>query len=216
MARVGVVNFPGSLVDELVSVLEEELSVAPEVIWHQEERLPTDIELLFIPGGSSFCDYLRPGALSKCSPIAPSIRRFARTGKILGIGNGFQILTELELLPGAFLPNSEGRAISCTTKVISSTGSSCQLFQGSFPRVSEVALSCLCGRFYLDQRTLNEIGEQIVFRYANDEGEENPKSPPTGSTAGIAGVCSANGQVLGLMFHPERSADGKAILSAAL
>jgi phosphoribosylformylglycinamidine synthase subunit PurQ / glutaminase len=216
MAQVAVVHFPGSLVEELTLVLEEDLGISPTVIWHQTERLPADIDLLIIPGGSAFCDYLRPGALAKSSPIAASIRRFARSGKVLGIGNGFQILTELEVLPGAFLPNLEGQAIVRRAKVATETASLCKILSGGYPQVSEVALSCVYGRYYVDQRTLTEIQEQIVFRYSNDEGAVETENPPTGSAGAVAGVCSVDGKVLGVMFHPERSADGKAILRAAL
>jgi phosphoribosylformylglycinamidine synthase len=200
------------------------MGISTQIVWHDTENLP-EAELVVLPGGSSFCDYLRPGALAKTSPISASLRRFGRSGKILGIGNGFQILCELGILPGTLLPNLEGEFvnkevfISQKESVLKGKPVSTDGLLGK-----KYVLACECGSYYLEPRRLGEAedAKQIVFCYADKEGEVL-KEPPTGSKASIAGITNASGNVLGVMFHPERSVEadyggehGREILKALL
>ncbi len=221
MARVVIIEFPGSSAEEVALAYSRVLKVEAQVVWHDTESLP-GASLLVIPGGFSFCDYLRPGALAKASPIAPAIRRFSRSGRVLGIGNGFQILTELAILPGAFLPNAEAKFLAAEVSLTSRKSCS-QLFPLA-DKLFRLPLACESGRYQIDSRSFADLerSEQIAFQYANEDGA-TATEPPTGSIGSIAGVSNQQGNVLGVMFHPERCVEtdfggeqGREILLAAL
>ena len=206
-SRVVVVEFPGSSAIEVRDAYKKVLNISVEIVWHDAEILPT-CELLVIPGGSSFCDYLRPGALAKTSPISTAIRRYARSGKMLGIGNGFQIMCELGILPGAFLPNSEGKFFNREVFVASQESN---LKTGVvFSKVGSFPLACQNGCFYMDRRNLSELEltKQIPFCYSDKDGDIL-KVAPTGSAGSIAGITNSSGTALGVMFHPERAVEEK-------
>jgi len=221
MARVTVVEFPGSSAEEVreayLAISESEVTI----LWHDAEQMPPT-DLLVIPGGSSFCDYLRPGALAKSSPAAIQIRKFARAGRVLGIGNGFQILCELGVLPGAFTANIEAKFIA-EEVTVTAQESVCQLLPET-RKTLKFPLACEYGRFQIDTRLYAELesNRQIAFQYTTVEGLPD-ESPPTGSVRGIAGITNELGNVLGVMFHPERSVEerfggimGRELLLSAL
>lgn len=221
MARVIVIKFPGSSAEEVAEAYSQVLGIETQILWHDTETIP-QTELLVVPGGSSFADYLRPGALAKASPIAAAIRRTARSSRVLGIGNGFQILCEFGVLPGSLLSNVEGSFISKEVSVVTET--SCSKLSPETGQVYQCPIACEYGCYYLDVRALSDLEEakQVVFRYSDPEGVLLSE-PPTGSVKGIAGLSNQQGNVLGLMFHPERSVEanfnsgrGKEILLSAL
>lgn len=221
---VAVVNFPGSAADDAAHALQRALHVEPRLVWHDQETLG-DCDFLVIPGGYSFCDYLRPGALTRTSAIAPAIRRFSREGRVLGIGNGFQILCELGVLPGALLPNAEGGFISDDV-FIRLENTKCSLTKSIEAGAKfRIPLACGCGRYYLDQRTLTEYEDKgcIVFRYCDEEGDVSAETAVTGSVRAIAAMTNLTGNVLGIMPHPEYAVeellgntDGAKLFQAAM
>jgi phosphoribosylformylglycinamidine synthase I len=206
-SNVLIIEFPGSSAEEVAEAYKLYLGIDARILWHDTEVLPP-CDLLVIPGGSSFCDYLRPGALAKTSPIAPALRRYSRTGRVLGIGNGFQILCEYGVLPGTLLPNLEGDFIN--REVFVRVQDSCipgfgNTVTGPFP------LACSSGCYYLDRRKLADLeaAKQIVCTYVDKDGDAL-EVPPTGSVSAIAGVANSTGNAMGVMFHPERASDAVA------
>jgi len=207
-SRVVIVEFPGSSADEVADAYLRVLGISTQVVWHDTENLPA-CELVVIPGGSSFCDYLRPGALAKASPIAASIRRHSRAGKVLGIGNGFQIMCEFGIFPGALLPNLEGKFVNQEVYVRPQESVLKSKSLGVTPL--KFPLACDNGCYYIEPRRLLELqeGKQVVFTYSDKEGEAL-SMPPTGSQGAIAGLTLPSGNVLGVMFHPERAVENGA------
>jgi phosphoribosylformylglycinamidine synthase len=207
--RVGLVQFPGSNCDaDCLDVFKRYLEVPLIPIWHQETKLPP-VDAILLPGGFSYGDYLRGGALASHARIMPEVRQFAhKGGPILGICNGFQILTEMGLLPGALLGNQQGRFVCADVHLAVAEGASHyhQTLQGQLLRVPVAHGE---GRYFLapdDYQNLQDKG-QILFQYATAQGECTPAANPNGSVANIAGVVSENGKILGMMPHPERAAD---------
>lgn len=208
--RFGVVIFPGSNGDHdaLSSV---ELGLREEVvsIWHKDTSVG-DCDVLLIPGGFTYGDYLRAGALARFSPIMAAVEDFAEQGgPVLGICNGFQILTEAGLLPGTLLPNSElsFRCEWINVRVETDrTPFTATLDPGS---VLRLPIAHGQGRYVVTAEQLDELeaNDQIVFRYTDSQGQEHDDVNPNGSTAHIAGVCNQRGNVVGLMPHPERAFD---------
>ena len=224
--RVGLIQFPGSNCDaDCFHAFQRYLGVRLIPVWHQESDLPA-LDALILPGGFSYGDYLRGGALASHARVMPKIREFAsHGGAILGICNGFQILTEMGLLPGTLLKNRDGQFICQDTDLVVSSGSS--IYQHSLAgRKLRVPIAHGEGRYFLPPEELRRIeGEgQVAFRYADSQGQVTEASNPNGSSSNIAGVVSANGKILGMMPHPERatdqlvggSDDGLAILRAFL
>jgi len=224
--KVTVIEFPGSTG---VSELELALSGFPEVelerTWHQDRRLPK-CDLVILPGGHSYQDSLRPGALAKLSPACNPLRKWAKDGgRVLGIGNGFQILTELELLPGTFFPNLSGHFLNQQT-CIRLERSNVAMLNGLVEKeIFSLPLCCQFGRYVLTQREQEQIAESqgIVFRYTDERGGVSEDNPFNGCTKNIAGVVSAAGNVLGILARPERaidplqgSVDGAKFLNAIL
>jgi len=213
----GIVVFPGSNCDrDLRWALEGCLGVPTRFLWHEETDL-AGIDAVVLPGGFSYGDYLRCGAIARFAPLLESVRNFAEQGgAVLGICNGFQVLTEMGLLPGALTRNQHLHFI-CETTQLEVTPSNCRWLQGYVEQQS-IALPIAHGegRFHCDQDTLKELEDhgQVVLRYAQN---------PNGSVASIAGVCNRQGNVLGLMPHPERACDpllgdcdGRALLASLL
>jgi phosphoribosylformylglycinamidine synthase len=208
--KISVVVFPGSSgADDVAYVYRELLGQEVQTIWHQEEDLKKP-DVLIIPGGSAFGDYLRPGALVLGSPIVGAIRKFARDGgPTLGIGNGFQILCELKVLPGVLLQNStlhfSSREVFLRVDNIQTP------FTSSFKQEQVISLPMACthGRFFADRRVIRDMEEngEVVFRFCDREGEIDDKDPYNGSLHSVAGVCSRHRNVVGLICRPERAAE---------
>ena len=211
--KVSVLLFPGSNCDHDVAYTYSSLlKCQVEIVWHRSEDLKKP-DLVLVPGGFSYGDYLRSGAMAKLSPVMKSVCEFAeRGGPVLGICNGFQILCEAGLLPGALLSNIGTRFLSRFV-TIRADKSICRLSVGM--QVGDrihCPIAHFDGNYFAEPEDLERIeGEgQVVFRYCNASGEVlegDRESNPNGSLNAIAGVCNAAGNVLGMMPHPERSVE---------
>lgn len=211
--KIGIVVFPGTNRErDVVIAFERITGVTPVIIWHRETTLPS-LDMIILPGGFSYGDYLRCGAMAAHSPIMNEINNFAKKGGyILGICNGFQILTEAKLLPGALLPNASLRFLSrdCHLKIErNDTAYTCGWRKGD---VFRTATAHGDGNYFCNPETLKQLeGEgQIVFRYSNANGMVDPQdkqSNPNGSIHAIAGIVSTNGRICGMMPHPEDMVD---------
>jgi phosphoribosylformylglycinamidine synthase len=203
MAKVGVVLFPGSCdeADALQAITRVE-GLAPLYLWHGERDLQ-GVEAVVVPGGFSFGDYLRVGAIARFSPVMEAVIEFAREGgPVLGICNGFQVLCEAGLLPGALLPNTSLRFVCRQVDVlVENRGTPFTLASRPQARLS-VPVKHTTGRYFAPDDMLDELEarEQVVFRYS-------PGQNPNGSLRDIAGVASEAGNVVGLMPHPEHATD---------
>lgn len=224
--KFGVVIFPGSNCDkDLIETLENISGNKVEELWHKDTDLK-GVDFVFLPGGFSYGDYLRSGALAKLSPIMQSVSQHAANGGyVMGICNGFQILCESGLLPGALLRNTNRQFIcknvhlkpintnsKITNKLNSNTYYTIPIAHGE-------------GRYYADDTTLKalENNNQILFKYCNANGEINDNANPNGSLLNIAGICNEGKNVFGMMPHPERCAseylkntDGSSIFESIL
>lgn len=223
--RVGVVVFPGSNCDADVKWAVEQVGGEAEFLWHQERDL-SRFDAVILPGGFSYGDYLRCGAIARFSPVMAEVARFAAAGRpVLGICNGFQILTEAGLLPGALLRNA-GLRFLCLPVHLRVENAVTPWTQGlSRGAVLRLPIAHGEGNYYADPETLAELeaNDQVVFRYATPDGRLLAEANPNGSIAHIAGVCNREGNVVGLMPHPERAVtallggeDGRGILRSVL
>ncbi len=201
-ARCAVVTFPGSNCDrDLAVALELASGSAPLRLWHGDTDLPTGLDLIALPGGFSYGDYLRSGAMAARSAIMPEIvKAAARGARVLGICNGFQVLTETGLLPGAMMRNAGQRFICRTARLrVENTASD---FTKGYEAGEEIAIPVAHhdGNYFADTETLDMLeGEgRVAFRYLD---------PVNGSQRDIAGIVNASGNVLGMMPHPERAVD---------
>jgi phosphoribosylformylglycinamidine synthase len=208
--KFGVVVFPGSNCDhDTFHVLAEVVRQPVEWIWHQSENV-RGFDAIVLPGGFAYGDYLRTGAIARFSPVMKAVEKFARSGGlVLGICNGFQILLEAGLLPGAMLRNAGLRFICRHVHIrVESTDTpfTCAAQRGD---VLRVPIAHMEGNYYCDATTLDELErhQQIVFRYTTPEGVETPEANPNGALANIAGICNRERNVLGLMPHPERASE---------
>ena len=224
--KIAVVVFPGSGgVQDAVYAYRDVLKQEVYTVWHQEESVG-NADILVIPGGAAFGDYLRPGALVKASPVCGGIRKFARDGlPIIGIGNGFQILCELEILPGILLPNSSSRFLNTEVNLLTQNTKSVWTRHLEEESVLKAPVSCYYGRYYADKRTLKDLEEMehVAFRFCDHEGDVDTENPFNDSTNAIAGILNRHENVLGIIAHPERaiedfmgSSDGIEILSSVL
>jgi phosphoribosylformylglycinamidine synthase I len=199
--KFGVVRFPGSC-DEIDAVLACEQQGEAEVLWHGDRDLKS-ADVVVVPGGFSYGDYLRVGAIAQFSPVMDAVAEFARAGgPVLGICNGFQVLCEAGLLPGALLPNVELRFVCRQVDVEVVNADTPFTRACSEGDVLSIPVKHTTGRYYAPDSMLAEIEErgQVVLRYAEDYN-------PNGSANGIAGVCNAERNVMGLMPHPEHAVD---------
>jgi len=205
MKHVAILQFPGTNCDLDTKYAFEKLGCTTTIVWHKESELPKDIDLVVVPGGFSYGDYLRSGAIAKFSPIMSAVEEFAKDGgKVLGICNGFQILTEAGLLPGALKRNIGLHFISKfqTMKVINNTNDFLQKCDKD--EILNIPIAHADGNYYIDEEDFKELeaNEQILLRYSNEKGEPVVVN---GSVTSIAGVCNKNKNVFGLMPHPERA-----------
>lgn len=209
-ASIGVVQFPGSNCDmDCKESLKRHFNVDAKMIWHGDGEPLPKLDGLVIPGGFSFGDYLRSGALASHAPVMNKIKAYAdRGGAIIGICNGFQILTESRLLPGALLHNNSRKFICKNVTLKTSPGSSS--YQNTLKdELLNIPIAHGEGRYYIDNDGLKKLqdNEQIVFQYSDEAGNVAHEANPNGSSANIAGVCSPSGRILGMMPHPERATD---------
>ncbi len=208
--KFGVVIFPGSNCDhDAYYALSHNLGKQTVYLWHQTEDLQ-GCDAVILPGGFSFGDYLRTGAIARFSPILRAVSRFAASGGlVMGICNGFQILVEAGLLPGALLRN-RGLRFLCRT-VYLRTETTDTPFTSDLRRGQVLAMPIAHGEgsYYADEATLRRLKreERVVFRYVTTDGQLTPEANPNGSLDSIAGIVSEGGNVLGMMPHPERAAD---------
>lgn len=224
--KIGVVVFPGSNGDhDALYALGEVLGQEAELVWHTQSDL-RKYDMVALPGGFSYGDYLRAGAIARFTPVMDAVKRYAEAGGwVLGICNGFQILTEAHLLPGALIGN-ENLSFSCRWTHVANEVSVCKLLGAETPgTVWRLPIAHGQGCYYADDATLEELARngQVVLRYCTPEGFLDPSANPNGSSEAIAGVCNREGNVLGLMPHPERAAeailggdDGRAFLQSVI
>lgn len=208
--RFGVIVFPGSTGDtDCLYALEEVLGVSAQAVWHEESSLD-GFDALVLPGGFSYGDALRPGAIARYSPAMAAVEAFAQgNGLVLGIGNGFQILCEAGLLPGSLLPNESPRFRSERVWVRVERADTPFTIACQQGQVLNLPVAHGFGRYYAPPETLARLEEtgRIVLRYTTPQGEASPSANPDGALGNIAGLINEKGNVLGLMPHPERSVD---------
>lgn len=224
MANFGVVLFPGSNCDhDCYYGIKKVLNQNCDFIWHKDTDL-SGIDCIVIPGGFSYGDYLRTGAIARFSPVMNSIAKQAEKGvPIIGICNGFQILVESSLLPGSFIHNSSLKFVCKWINARVENTNTPFTFELKQNEILKIPVANGEGNFFISNDGLKDIKSQIVFRYCDPEGETTDISNPNGSTDNIAGISNKKGNVLGMMPHPERSFekivgcdDGKKIFESVI
>lgn len=208
--KIGVVIFPGSNCDQdLIYVFEKISGQTVIPLWHKDHDLQ-GVDFVALPGGFSFGDYLRSGAIARFSPIMQEVISFAnKGGYVMGICNGFQILTEAGLLPGALLHNQSRKFICKNVNIKAVTNNSLVTSKIDTQAVLKIPIAHGEGNFYAHEDTLKSLQDkdQILFKYCDENGQMTNEANPNGSILNIAGVCNANRNVFGMMPHPERAAD---------
>lgn len=224
--KFGIIVFPGSNCDrDMEHALRDDLGQEVVMLWHKDRDLSMfDVDdCLVLPGGFSYGDYLRCGALARFSPMMEQVINFAgRGGKVLGVCNGFQILCESGLLPGVLLQNDHQKFV-CKNVHLKSEDARNIIGDNVGHKILQIPVAHGEGRYHADAATMQALreGNQIVFRYCNANGEVHLTSNPNGATDNIAGICNAGRNVYGMMPHPERATsealgniDGRCILEA--
>lgn len=217
--KFGVVVFPGSNCDrDMQEALEQDLQQEVVMLWHKDRDLSrfSTQDCVVLPGGFSYGDYLRCGAIARFSPMMQSVIEFARAGgKVLGVCNGFQILCESHLLPGVLLRNAHQQFV-CKNVFLKGVGAE---------RPLKIPIAHGEGRYYADAKTLDNLEKngQVIYRYSDEKGVVNDAANPNGALRNIAGICNAERNVFGMMPHPERACsvqlgntDGRIVLNALL
>ncbi len=224
--KFGVVVFPGSNCDhDAYYALGKILRQPVEFVWHQSKEI-NGFDAILLPGGFSYGDYLRTGAIARFSPVMRAVEKFARSGGfVLGVCNGFQILCEAGLLPGVLQRNAGMRFVCRQVHVRVETTDTPFTAAAKNGQVLQVPIAHGDGNYFCDPATLADLerNDQIVFRYTTPDGREDTAANPNGSLANIAGVCNRERNVMGLMPHPERavetplgSADGLTIFRSLI
>ncbi len=203
--KISVLQFPGTNCEYDTKYAFEQLGCDVEIIWHKDKNIPSDTDLLVIPGGFSYGDYLRSGAIARFANIMDSVQEYAaKGGKVLGICNGFQILLEAGLLPGAMKRNDSLHFISKyhTIKVVDNDNSFLSLLKKD--QVLNIPVAHHDGNYYIDSHGLKELEEngQILLKYCDKDGKLVNMN---GSVSNIAGICNKEKNIFGLMPHPERA-----------
>lgn len=207
--KFGIVVFPGSNCDrDMYNALKYDAKQEVVMLWHKDQDLSafSTEDCIVLPGGFSYGDYLRCGALARFSPMMESVIAHAgKGGKVLGVCNGFQILCEAGLLPGALLLNDHQK-FACKNTYIKSDNTLTAISKEVSGNVLNIPIAHGEGRFYADEATMNELesNQQVIFRYCDKSGDTT-KDNPNGSTHNIAGICNAGRNVFGMMPHPERA-----------
>lgn len=205
--KTAVIVFPASNCDrDMIVALEKITGLRPHIIWHQDEDIP-DVDLIALPGGFSFGDYLRCGAMAARSPVTRKVIEHAnRGGNVIGICNGFQVLTETGLLPGALMRNESLKFICKTVKLRVENNDT--PFTNAYQKgqIIDIPVAHHDGNYFADDDTLKILEDEgrIAFRYVDDNGVASKAGNPNGSRNNIAGIISRRKNILGLMPHPER------------
>jgi phosphoribosylformylglycinamidine synthase len=206
-----VITFPGSNCDyDCQQAVEEGLGLKPVNIWHREQRLG-ELDCVILPGGFSYGDYLRTGAIARFSPVMQQVVDYAgRGGLVIGICNGFQILLESGLLPGAMMVNRSLQFVCQTVNLVTERNDLPFTNRLAPKQVIRIPVAHKEGSYYLDQDSLKKLEArgQVVFRYCDPAGRTPESANPNGSLNNIAGITNAKGNVLGMMPHPERAMEG--------
>lgn len=224
--KFGVVTFPGSNCDQdMIYVLRNIMGCETVELWHKDTDLQ-GVDFVVLPGGFSYGDYLRSGAIARFSPIMEAVVEHAnKGGYVLGVCNGFQVLTETHLLPGALLHNDSHKFICKNVYLKPETNNSLVTRGLDSNKAYQIPIAHGEGNFYADEATMKELNDndQILFRYCDADGNINDEVNPNGSLQNIAGITNKNRNVFGMMPHPERAADenlgnidGKAMFESIL
>ena len=224
--KFGVVIFPGSNCDEdMIYVLQNIMKQKVERLWHKDTDLK-GCDFIVLPGGFSYGDYLRSGAIARFSPIMEKVIAHAeKGGYLMGVCNGFQVLTEARLVPGALLHNTSRRFICKNVFIKPENNEALITSKLDIKKAYKIPIAHGEGNYYTDANTLAKMkaNGQILFRYCDELGNVTPEANPNGSLENIAGVCNARKNVFGMMPHPERAADpelantdGRAIFESVL
>lgn len=224
--KFGVIQFPGSTCDyDCFYALRDVLKVQVDFVWHRETNLES-YNCIILPGGFSYGDYLRVGAIARFSPIMKAVKKYSDDGGlVLGICNGFQILLEADLLPGVLIKNNCLHFLCRYLYIKVENNSTPYTHLCEKEQVLKIPIAHGEGNYYVDKNTLRELikNNQIVLRYCDAKREITPEANPNGSIYNIAAVCNKGGNVLGMMPHPERcvedclgSSDGKYIFNSIL
>ena len=216
--KFGVVVFPGSNCDrDMYDALKDDLRQDVTMLWHKDKDLSkfNTEDCIILPGGFSYGDYLRCGAIARFSPMMQSVIEFANAGgKVFGVCNGFQILCESHLLPGALLRNGQQQFVCKNVFITNDSG-----------KVFKIPVAHGEGRYYADEQTLDALEDngQVIFYYCDETGKITAEANPNSSTRNIAGICNASRNVFGMMPHPERACssvlgntDGREIIRTLL
>jgi len=203
--KVAVLRFPGTNCEFDTQYAFEKLGHETELVWHEETVLPEDIDLVVVPGGFSYGDYLRSGSIARFAPVMKAVKAYADNGgKVLGICNGFQILTEAGMLPGALKRNNDLHFISKHQTLCVVNNDNAFLNKCEKGEILNIPIAHADGNYYIDEESLAqmEANGQILLRYSDAEGN---RVVVNGSVTSIAGVCNETKNVFGLMPHPERA-----------
>ena len=211
--KSAVIVFPGSNCDRDIAVsLEKVTGQRPEMVWHGDAQLPSDLDLITVPGGFSYGDYLRSGAMAANSPVVADLKKKAEAGVlVLGICNGFQVLTECGLLPGVLMRNRDLKFV-CRDVLLSVEQTDSAFTTKYNPgQVIRIPIAHHDGNYFADDDTLNALEHEnrVAFRYCNNDGVPSDDSNPNGSSRNIAGILNETSTVLGMMPHPERLSDAQ-------
>ena len=205
MSNIAIIQFPGTNCDLDTKYAFERLGCQTVIVWHKDRELPKDTSLVVLAGGFSYGDYLRSGAIAKFSPIMKAIVSYAEDGgKVLGICNGFQILTEVGLLPGALKRNINLHFISKIQTLKVENNSNIFLQKYKRDEILNIPIAHADGNYYIDEDEYKNLekNEQILLRYCDEHGD---RVIINGSVASIAGICNREKNIFGLMPHPERA-----------
>ncbi len=226
--KFGVVIFPGSNCDrDMIDALRHDMGQEVVTLWHKQDALPnfTAEDCVVLPGGFSYGDYLRCGAIASQSPIMQAVKAHAAAGgKVLGVCNGFQILCESGLLPGALLLN-DTQKFECKNVYLKTVSSSATLTKSIKQSILQIPIAHGEGRYHADEATLASIiaNDQVLFTYCDANGNQTEGTNPNGTTQHIAGICNEQKNVFGMMPHPERATnsyltnvDGKHIFESLI
>jgi phosphoribosylformylglycinamidine synthase len=208
--KAGVIVFPGSNCDrDMADALQRATGEKPAMIWHRETALPK-LDMVAVPGGFSYGDYLRCGAIAAQSPIMREVKSFAeKGGYVLGVCNGFQVLTETQLLPGAWLRNKKLKFIGRDLQLKVENADSAFTSKYTKGQVITIPVAHHDGNYFVDDATLKSVedGGLVAFRYCDAKGTVNNNTNPNGAMNSIAGLFNKKKNVLGMMPHPERLAE---------
>lgn len=208
--KFGVIVFPGSNCDDdMVHVLGDVMGQEVTKVWHKDKNLP-DLDCVVLPGGFSYGDYVRAGAIAQFSPVMRAVKAFAAAGGyVFGVCNGFQILCEAHLLPGVLLRNANQQFICKNVWLRPATNNSPITAELDLKKALKIPIAHAEGRYFADEKTLDalERNDQVLFRYCTPDGKIAPEANPNGAARNIAGICNERRNVFGMMPHPERAAE---------